>query len=160
MRDEQRFLEAMGEHRRLVLRLVNLYVDDADERQDLEQEVWLQAWKAWPTFRGEAKLSTWLYRVALNTILTLKRRPRVVERNDHLEQLPGVGHDPSIRNDDAQRLHRALRLLPETDRALIALHLEGYDHAEVGGILGLTANHVGVKLHRIKARLTELLKPD
>ena len=45
-------------------------------------------------------------------------------------------------------------------RALIALHLEGYDHAEVGGILGLTANHVGVKLHRIKARLTELLKPD
>ena len=98
MRDEQRFLEAMGEHRRLVLRLVNLYVDDADERKDLEQEVWLQAWKAWPTFRGEAKLSTWLYRVALNTILTLKRRPRVVERNDHLEQLPGVGHDPSIRN--------------------------------------------------------------
>ncbi|MEZ4761105.1 MAG: hypothetical protein R2810_15155 [Flavobacteriales bacterium] len=159
MRDEQRFLEAMGEHRRLVLRLVNLYADDADERQDLEQEVWLQALEglAHLPWRGQAE------HLALPRGVEHHPDPETAApgggRNDRLEQLPGVGHDPSIRNDDAQRLHRAAPAA-ETDRALIALHLEGYDHAEVGGILGLTANHVGVKLHRIKARLTELLKPD
>jgi RNA polymerase sigma-70 factor (ECF subfamily) len=53
-----------------------------------------------------------------------------------------------------------MRRLPEADRALLALHLDGFDHAEAGEVLGLTANHVGVKMHRIKARLTELLKPE
>ena len=159
MADERTFLEQMRLHQRIVLRLVGLYATDTDERKDLEQEVLLQAWKGWPTFRGDAKFSTWLHRVALNTILTHKRRPRVVQRHDRLEHLPGTGHDPGPARDDSERLHSALLLLPETDRALIALHLEGFDNGEVAGILGLTANHVGVKLHRIRQRLSELLQP-
>jgi RNA polymerase sigma factor (sigma-70 family) len=155
--EEQPFLELMREHRRIVLRLVGLYANDADERKDLEQEVLLQAWKGWPTFRGEAKFSTWLHRVALNTILSQKRRPKLVERRERLDHLPHAVHDPSPATDDAERLRLALRQLPETDRALIALHLEGFDNGEVAGVLGITANHVGVKLHRIKQRLSELL---
>jgi RNA polymerase sigma factor (sigma-70 family) len=61
--------------------------------------------------------------------------------------------------DDADRLRQALRQLPETDRALMALHLEGFDNSEVATIMGITANNVGVKLHRIKTRSTELLQP-
>lgn len=159
MADERRFLDLMREHQRIVLRLVGLYANDPEERKDLEQEVLLQAWKGFPSFRGEAKFSTWLHRVTLNTILTQKRRPNVVERNDTLERNINAVHDPATAYDDAERLRQALRLLPETDRALIALHLEGFDNIEVAGILGITANHVGVKLHRIKTRLTELLQP-
>lgn len=159
MADEQPFLEQMRLHQRIVLRLVGLYAHDAEERKDLEQEVLLQSWKAWPTFRGEAKFSTWLHRVALNTILTQKRRPRVVERHDALERLPQAAHDPVARQDDSERLRQALMLLAETDRALIALHLEGFDNSEVAQVMGITPNHVGVKLHRIKTRLAELLSP-
>ena len=159
MADEQRFLDLMREHQRIVLRLVGLYANDAEERKDLEQEVLLQAWKGFPSFRGEAKFSTWLHRVALNTILTQKRRPRLVERSEALERNAAAVHDPAPAHDDAERLRQAIRQLPETDRALIALHLDGFDNGEVAGILGITANHVGVKLHRIKTRLTELLQP-
>ncbi len=159
MADEQRFLELMQAHQRIVLRLVGLYANDPEERKDLEQEVLLQAWKGFPSFRGEAKFSTWLHRVALNTILTQKRRPRLVERSEALERSAAAVHDPAPAHDDAERLRQAIRQLPETDRALIALHLDGFDNGEVAGILGITANHVGVKLHRIKTRLTELLQP-
>ena len=159
MSDEQRFLSLMREHQRIVLRLTGLYANDADERKDLEQEVLLQAWRGFASFRGEAKFSTWLHRVALNTILTQKRRPTVVERHDALDRDPHAVHDPRPALDEADRLRDALRQLPETDRALIALHLEGFDNGEVAGILGITANHAGVKLHRIRTRLTELLQP-
>jgi RNA polymerase sigma-70 factor (ECF subfamily) len=159
MTEEQRFLELMQAHQRIVLRLVGLYANDAEERKDLEQEVLLQAWKGFPSFRGEAKFSTWLHRVALNTILTQRRRPRLVERSEALERSAAAVHDPAPAHDDAERLRQAIRQLPETDRALIALHLDGFDNGEVAGILGISANHVGVKLHRIKTRLTELLQP-
>lgn len=159
MADEQCFLDLMRAHQRIVLRLVGLYANDAEERKDLEQEVLLQAWKGFDSFRGDAKFSTWLHRVALNTILTQKRRPRVVERRDRLDHLPDAVHDPGKANDDSERLHRAMFQLPETDRALIALHLEGFDNGEVADVMGITTNHVGVKLHRIKQRLSELLTP-
>lgn len=159
MTGEQRFLDLMREHQRIVLRLVGLYANDPEERKDLEQEVLLQAWKGFSSFRGDAKFSTWLHRVALNTILTQKRRPAVVERQVGLDRNPHAVHDPRPALDDADRLRQALRKLSKTDRALIALHLEGFDNGEVAGILGITANHVGVKLHRIKSRLTQLLQP-
>lgn len=157
--EEARFLALVHEHRRIVHRIAGLYAQDPDDRKDLEQETLLQAWRGWPNFRGEAKFSTWLYRIALNTALSWTRRPRTVQRLGERE-LPETGSDALIRaNDERQRLHRAMHLLPGSDRALLALHLDGYDHAEAGELLGLTANHVGVKLHRIKTRLTELLKP-
>jgi DNA-directed RNA polymerase specialized sigma24 family protein len=94
MADEQRFLTLMRDHQRIVLRLVGLYGSDAEERKDLEQEVLLQAWKGFDPFRGEAKFSTWLHRVALSTILTQKRRPKVVERHDALDRFAHAAHDP------------------------------------------------------------------
>ncbi len=157
--DEERFLALVREHQRIIHRLVGLYAADRDERKDLEQETLLQAWKGWRSYRGDAKFSTWLYRICLNTILTQKRRPNVVQRHDGLEHLPHVGDDPGRRNDEAQRLQLAMRQLPETDRALLSMHLDGFDHSEIAEVIGITGNHVGVKLHRIKTRLTEILQP-
>lgn len=158
MAEEERFLQQVREHQRIIHRLVGLYAVDKDERKDLEQETLLQCWKAWPGFRGDAKFSTWLYRICLNTILTQKRRPQVVQRHDGLDQLPSASDDPSHRQDDSERLHRAMRQLSETDRAMLSMHLEGFDHAEIAEVIGITANNVGVKLHRIKNRLAELLQ--
>lgn len=160
MAEEQaRFLALVHEHRRIVHRIAGLYATDPDDRKDLEQETLLQAWRGWHTFRGDAKFSTWLYRIALNTALSWTRRSRIVQRMGDRE-VPEPGDDSPIAHaDERQRLHAAMLLLPETDRALVALHLDGFDHNEIAGMLGLTANNVGVKLHRIKARLTEILKP-
>ena len=157
MGDEQRFLQLVREHQRIIHRLVGLYAVDNEERKDLEQETLLQAWKGWPSYRGDAKFSTWLYRICLNTILTQKRRPKVVQRHNGLEDLHTHAEDPGPRSDESQRLQLAMRALPETDRALLSMHLEGFDHAEIAEVIGITANNVGVKLHRIKQRLSELL---
>ena len=155
---ETQFLEQVRENQGIIYKLVGLYASDAEEKKDLYQEVLLQAWKAWPSFRGEAKFSTWLYRICLNTILTQKRKANPVEYKESLESIsPSVQHS-SIQKEDVAGLQTAIRQLSETDRAIISLHFDGYDNSEISGILGITANHVAVKLHRSKQQLTNLLK--
>lgn len=155
---ETQFLEQVRENQGIIYKLVGLYASDAEEKKDLYQEVLLQAWKAWPSFRGEAKFSTWLYRICLNTILTQKRKANPVEYKESLESIsPSVQHS-SIQKEEVAGLQTAIRQLSETDRAIISLHFDGYDNSEISGILGITANHVAVKLHRSKQQLTNLLK--
>ena len=76
-----------------------------------------------------------------------------------LSNCQAQGIDTSGRSDESERLHLAMRQLPETDRALLSMRLEGFDHMEIAEVIGITSNNVGVKLHRIKTRLTELLQP-
>ena len=155
---ETQFLEQVRENQGIIYKLVGLYASDAEEKKDLYQEVLLQAWKAWPSFRGEAKFSTWLYRICLNTILTQKRKANPVEYKESLEAIsPSVQHS-SIQKEEVAGLQKAIRQLSETDRAIISLHFDGYDNSEISEILGITANHVAVKLHRCKQQLTNLLK--
>lgn len=156
---ETQFLEAVKNSQGIIYKLVGLYASDAEERKDLYQEVLLQAWRSWSSFRGEAKFSTWLYRICLNTILTQKRK---VNRIDYLESMETVEHlatdTPGHKKEEIERLRMAIRTLPETDRALISMHLDGYENAEIADVLGITVNHVAVKLHRCKQQLANLLK--
>lgn len=155
---ETKFLEQVRENQGIIYKLVGLYASDAEEKKDIYQEVLLQAWKAWPSFRGEAKFSTWLYRICLNTILTQKRKANLVDYKDSLEAIsPSVQHS-SIQKEEVAGLQKAIRQLSETDRAIISLHFDGYDNGEISEILGITGNHVAVKLHRCKQQLTNLLK--
>jgi RNA polymerase sigma factor (sigma-70 family) len=156
---QKEFLEQVRSNQGIIYKLVGLYAGDAEEKKDLYQEVLLQAWKAWPAFRSDAKFSTWLYRICLNTIFTQKRKSSSIEYRESLETVA-----PSIKNlsessQDAQHLYKAIRQLAETDRAIISMHLDGYDNAEVAEVIGISNNHVSVKLHRIKQQLANILKP-
>ena len=117
----------------------------------------LQAWKSWPSFRNEAKFSTWLYRICLNTIFTQKRKPQRVDYKDSLEAIAPAVQNRIAQHEDVARLRLAIRQLPETDRAIISMNLDGYENAEVAEMLGISNNHVAVKLHRIKQQLGNLL---
>lgn len=156
--NEKAFLDQIRDHQGIIYKLVGLYAADAEEKKDLYQEVLLQTWKAWPSFRREAKFSTWLYRVCLNTILTQKRKPSPIEYKETLEQEGAAVPHPGEAAQDARHLQWAIRQLGETDRALISLHLDGYDNGEIAAIIGIRNNHVAVKLHRIKQQLTNFLK--
>lgn len=157
--NEADFLEQIRQNQGIIYKLVGLYASDAEDKKDLYQEVLLQSWKAWPSFRNEAKFSTWLYRICLNTLLTQKRKKHPVDYKDSLENIsPSINH-VSTQKDEAARLQAAIRKLAETDRAIISLHLDGYDNSEIAGMLGISNNHVAVKLHRIKHLLSTFLKP-
>jgi RNA polymerase sigma-70 factor (ECF subfamily) len=118
----------------------------------------LQTWKAWPSFRGESKFSTWLYRICLNTILTQQRKKSPIEYKDSLEDLRNTVPHPGDAGHDARHLQWAIRQLGETDRAIISMHLDGYANSEMATIIGISVNNIAVKLHRIKQQLSNLLK--
>ena len=148
-------MDRIKEHQGIIYKLVHLYARSEDDKKDIYQEIVLQAWRGFPAFRGESAFGTWLYKLSLHTIFTLQRRQNGVAYTDtaSLENKLVTTH-----SDEAERLYKAIRTLPETERAIVSLHLDGYGNNEVAEMLGITANAVGVKLHRAKQQLANLLK--
>ena len=135
---------------------MHLYANTEEDKKDLYQEIVLQAWKTYSAFRGDAKFSTWLYRFCLNTIFTIQRKTNRIDYTDtaKFEET----HFTMSGNEEVDRLYKAIRTLPDTERAIISLHLDGYSNNEVAVLIGITTNFVGVKLYRIKRQLATLLK--
>lgn len=154
---ETQFLQQVQQHQGIIYKLVSLYAQDAEDKKDMYQEVLLQAWKAWPAFRGDAKFSTWLYRICLNTLLTFTRKKSKVDYRESLEEVSPVIENRTDEKDAVRQLQKVIRGLAETDRAIISLHLDGYDNGEIAEITGITNNNVGVKLYRIKQQLANFL---
>lgn len=154
--EEQLFLKNINAHKGIILKIVNLYADDSEDRKDLYQEIIYQAWKAVRGFKGEAKFSTWLYKISLNVSLTHLGKVKKHARTSENINIPGY-EMPKELSERSDRLYRAIRQLNEVDRGLIMLHLDGYDNASISEITGITKNNTGVKLYRIKQQLTDIL---
>jgi len=153
---QETFIELIQQHSGIIHKILYLYVDDPDDKADLKQEIILQAWQSIGSFRGQSAFSTWLYRVALNTVLTYQRKAK--KRSLSKAELIEVPMEMSQEHPATERLYRAIRQLNDIDKTIITLHLEEYDNAEIGEIMGLTKNHVAVKLHRVKNEITKMLK--
>jgi len=137
--------------------VIRLYVQHPEDEKDLVQEITFQAWKSLPGFKGDSKFSTWLYRVALNTVLSFKRRAQIVTPVADLSALNAASRDINF-SDETEALYVAIRSLPEIDRIIVTLHLEGYQNEEIASITGLSKNNTAVKLHRIKDSLIKRLR--
>lgn len=156
--DEQTFIAYIRENQGLINKLIGLYADDREEKKDLYQEILYQCWNSRNTYRSEARFSTWLYRVCLNTILTQQRKRKPVRYTSDMSAIaPAVPH-ASVAAEDSHRLYAAIKQLAETDKAIISLHMDGYNNHEIGEIMGISKGNVAVKIHRIKDQLTKLLK--
>jgi RNA polymerase sigma-70 factor, ECF subfamily len=155
---EKEFVALINQNRGIIYKVIRLYINHEEDERDLFQEILFQAWKSYPRFDGRSKFSTWLYRVGLNTVLTFKRRPIVVVPHEDLASLNLANAKTNV--DESEALYLAIRQLPEIDRMIITLHLDGYENEETADITGLTKNNVAVKLHRIKETLTKMLKAD
>ncbi len=153
---EKEFLSQLKEHQNIIYKLVHLYANNEEDKKDLYQEILLQAWKTYSAFRGDAKFSTWLYRLCLNTIFTIQKKTNRIEYTDTAKYEETFTTNNT--NDETERLYKAIRTLSETERAIVSLHLDGYDNKEISNFLGITSNLVGVKLHRAKQQLATLLK--
>ncbi|MEM7575385.1 MAG: RNA polymerase sigma factor [Bacteroidota bacterium] len=133
--------------------------DEEADVADLYQEILLQIWKALPGFRGQAQLSTWAYRIAINTGTAFRRNrtrrhlPRVIKDAD----LPAQEQHP--KDERLQQLRAGIARLLPSDRLLITLQLEGLSYAEIAAISGHNTNQIGVRLHRAKRRLHKMLLP-
>ncbi|MFO7616991.1 MAG: sigma-70 family RNA polymerase sigma factor [Bacteroidales bacterium] len=156
---ESRFLEMMEGCKGMILRICSLYTRNREEFRDLYQDILLQAWRAFDSFRGESRRSTWLYRIAVNTaILNFRKAAR---SRIELSQETGLYNlsDPGTpdRTDDFARLHDAIRQLQEVDRAIILMYLEELPHEEIAGVIGMTVNNLNVRILRVKSKLRKIL---
>ena len=151
----QEFITHLNQAKGILYKVIRLYVQDADDEDDLFQEIIYQAWKSYPRFEGKSKFSTWLYRIALNTVLTFKRRAKLVNPVEDLTKLNVIEETPKA---ETELLYIAIRSLNEIDRMIVTLHLDGYENEEIEEISGITKNNVAVKLHRIREALTKKIK--
>lgn len=158
---EVAFLAALNQHLGLVYRVSRLYGSDPAERQDLQQEIQYQLWKAYPGFLGTAKFSTWLYRVALNTALTYDRHRRRHPPAEPLsaEALAVAAPPESTAAEHRLRLlYEAIERLGPVDKAVVLLYLEEQSYAQIAEVTGLSTGAVSVRLVRIRKQLELYLK--
>jgi len=127
--------------------------------------VLLQIWSSIPAFRGEARETTWIYRVAFNTALACRRGER--RRREGHERLLKFGESPQSQpshvalppeQEIVERLYAAIRQLPKMDAALALMHLDGLSYQEMAEVVGISENYIGVKLSRIRHQLADQLK--
>lgn len=157
MSKEKEFIALLNEHQRIIHKVCNLYMDAHADREDLFQEITLQAWKAYGNFRGDAKFSTWLYRVALNTAITFfrkeKRQPDIFSTDAVPDFNANDAYDPI--EEQVKAMYAAIGELSKIDKAIVMLYLEDYNYNDIGEMMGITANNVAVKMNRIKTKLKE-----
>lgn len=158
---QQRFTDWMREHGAIVHHVVNGFAT-GDDRNDLLQEVLLAVWKSIPAFRGQAKPTTYLYRVSHNAALlwirTEKNYRRRVEQFGAFATEGFAAAPDSLADERLAKLYSAIHALKPIDRSLMLLSLDGLSYREIAEVLGLSESNVGVKLNRIKTQLTQTLK--
>jgi RNA polymerase sigma factor (sigma-70 family) len=161
MNTREEFVRIIIKNEGLIYKIVRVYTSGREDEEDLYQEIIYQLWKSFPSFRNEAKISTWMYRVALNTSIANlnkeKRRGQRIPIHDHMLNKPDT--DDDSKNERIEELYTQIKKLNPIEKGIILLHLEGNNYNEIAGITGFTSTNVGTRLGRIKQKLiTEINK--
>ena len=140
-------------HKGLIFKVVRAFT--ADDHDDLFQEIIIQIWHSIPAFRQEASVTTWLYRIALNTAIKWNKRERKYAGSETLDNIQHLLQESRAQPDERLKwLYSEIYKLDEIDRSVILLLLEGFSYKEMSAILGISESNVGVKINRIKKHLT------
>ncbi|SNR46813.1 RNA polymerase sigma-70 factor, ECF subfamily [Maribacter sedimenticola] len=156
MSKEVEFTNLIRDHQGLLFKVTSIYTDTKQDQEDLFQEVVFQLWKYFDSFRNESKITTWMYKVAMNTAITFlkkdKRRPDSVSMADTVSQIMEPGND-DVYEERLRLLYAHLKHLNHLDKTLIFLLLEAKSYKEIAEITGLQASNVGTRISRIKQKL-------
>ncbi len=159
---EHQFVTELERNQNIVHKVCSLYTNNRDAHNDLFQEITIQLWKAYPKFRGDSKFSTWMYRVALNTAITLyrksKRRLSTQDYDSVIYKISAEEYDPT-QEQQLKLMYSAVKQLGDIDKALVFLYLENKNYAEIAETLGITEVNARVKMNRIKTKLRTILNP-
>lgn len=153
---EKTFIEFFKPNQKLIHKICRIYTDNMDDHQDLFQEITIQLWKSFPGFKGDSKFSTWMYRVALNTAITLFRKPQkkdVQAVDIDISTLKMEYEDDEDDDHKLQKMYKAIYELSDVEKALIMMYLEDKPYKEIGEILGITEGNARVKMNRAKNNL-------
>ncbi len=154
---EKDFLDMMEAQKQIIYKVCYIYANNQDDLNDLYQEVVLNLWKSFPRYRGDSKLTTWVYRIAMNTCITFLRRSNARPQTIPMTtDVAGMFADEEGRAGQLQELYKLINQLGKLERALILLWLEERSYQEMADILGLSKTNVAVKLNRVKEKLRKM----
>lgn len=160
---ENEFVKLVNESQGIIHKVCRLYCDDQTHREDLFQEIVLQLWKSYPSFKGDAKFSSWMYRVALNVAIQdfrkeKKRKYLFLESFEFKE--PSTIQKNHYKDERIEALHKAISNLDKIEKAIMMLHLDDVPNDEIAKIIGISQNYVRVKMTRIRTKLATTIKTD
>ena len=163
---EKKFQQIITEFQDMIYRLCCAYVENSEIRKDLYQNILLRVWKGLDSFNQRSRLSTWIYRVAVNTSLDFlraeKKRKRTPDTVDiYTHEMADKDQDPEkklIISEQTRRMYACIGMLSFIDRTIVSLYLEGLSYSEIADIIGITEKNLSVKLTRLKKNLIRCLK--
>lgn len=159
---EHQFVSNLEKHQNIVHKICRIYTNDTASHNDLFQEITIQLWKAYPKFRGEAKFSTWMYRVALNTAITLYRKTKRQVKTQDFDtvqfRIPVEEYDQEAEKQ-LKSMYDAIQQLNDIEKALIFLYLEDKNYKEISDTMGISEVNARVKMNRVKNKLKDLINP-
>jgi RNA polymerase sigma-70 factor (ECF subfamily) len=153
---EEQFTHLVREHKSTIYTVCYMFSHDEDEVNDLFQETLINLWKGIDGFRDDSKISTWIYRVALNTCLLQERKKKRQVAKVPLTMDVNFFEDDDANAAQVRMLHQRIGKLGLVDRAIVMMWLEGMSYDEIGSVMGISAQNVGVKLFRIKESLKKV----
>jgi len=145
----------------IIHKVCGLYCEDEEERKDLFQEILINLWKSYPSFRGESKFSTWMYRVSLN--VAIQRLRKVNKTKEDATQPLDFDKivnptEESLPEGELQLMHAAIDQLNDVEKAIVMLYLEEKGNEEIAEIMGISQNYVRVKMTRIREKLKKIVE--
>jgi RNA polymerase sigma-70 factor (ECF subfamily) len=157
-KQERDFAIIIEKNKNLIYKIANAYCNNSEDKKDLFQEIVLQLWKAFPKYKPEFAITTWLYRIALNVSIsyyrqTKKQKIQTISDNKYILEIAETPNLDNPQNEQLKQLHQFISELKELDKALILLYLEGNKQDEIAEILGISKTNVATKIGRIKTHL-------
>ena len=156
---QKEFSKLVKENQGLIIKVSRLYTNSLEDEQDLFQEIVLQLWRSYDSFKGQSKISTWMYRVALNTAITLFRKKT---KSPQTDELMDFHHRDYVEDDDEKQqqitlLYKVIKMLPKVERAIVMMYLDDLPYRDIAENLGITEVNARVKMNRLKKTLKELM---
>ncbi|PWK17261.1 RNA polymerase sigma factor [Xanthomarina spongicola] len=159
---EHNFIEELEKNQNIVHKVCRIYTNNQEAHNDLFQEITIQLWKAYPKFRGDSKFSTWMYRVGLNTAITLyRKRKRSIKTEEFDAFQYKLSSEPYDDTEEEQLklLYKAVHQLNDIEKALVFLYLEDKNYKEISETIGISEVNARVKMNRVKNKLRTILNP-
>lgn len=157
---KEEFIAWIAENERIIYKICKMYCRSDEDEQDLFQDIVLQLWKSFPSFKKESKLTTWIYRVALNTAITRlrkeKKKPIQQSIDEDVLQIPSASFD--VKDENFDYMINAIDKLSDIEKSIMVLYLENHSYREMAEVLGITESNIGFKINQIKNKIKTTVK--
>ena len=158
--DKEKFIQILNENKLVLYKVINIYCKESEDRKDLEQEIIIQLWKSFDLYDSQFKISTWIYKIAMNVSISfyrnnLNRKTRTSPLGESIFQVAELQDDSLLVIEERKFLNDFINQLDEFNKEIIILYLENYSYKKIAEIVGISESNVGTKINRLKINLKE-----